>query len=420
MRPESSLFLLFFPSNYCNIEIIFLLCTIMTLIKRSVSRNLERFLQLFPIVVIVGPRQAGKTTFAKMELPKWRYFDMEKPSDFGRISSDIEFFLREYGEHCIIDEAQTFPDLFPALRNHVDSDRARKGRVVLLGSVNPLLIKNISESLAGRLGIIEITPFSFMEAAGGGKIAVEEFWLRGGYPEPLRWNEADRFTWMEQYLKTFVERDIFALLKTSLSPQEQIRLLTMMARNHGKLWNASQTAAAFGISYHTVQRYVELMETFFLVKKLIPYYQNVGKRLVKRPKIYFHDTGILHYLLNIITLEDLRTSPYRGFSFEGFVIEHLKRRHMQESGGRASFFFYRTARGEEIDLLVQDKKDLHAYEIKTSTTIAPSDLKGFRRSLDQLSIKKGTVIYFGDEDYELDRQLAVRAVRSLLTEPHDK
>jgi len=385
----------------------------MTPVKRTISEKLAKYLKLFPIVVIVGPRQSGKTTFAKMELPEWRYFDMEKPSDYGRVSADIEFFLEQYGEHCIIDEAQILSELFPALRSYVDRKREKKGRIVLLGSVNPLLVKNISETLAGRVGFIEIHPFSYSEANGLRKMELENFWLTGGYPEPLLWNENDRLVWMEQYVRTFVERDVFALLKTSFSPQQQIQLLTMIAHNHARLWNASQTASAFGVSYHTVNRYVELLETYFLIDRLVPYYQNVGKRLVKSYKIYFRDTGLLHYLLNISSVEALRTSPYRGFSFEGFVIEQLKRKHIRESSG-ASFYFYRTSQGDEIDFIVHDKKGLHPYEIKTSTTIDAGDLKGFKRSLEQLGLRKGTVVYFGKEDFWLDKQIEVKTINNLL------
>lgn len=385
----------------------------MILVKRTISEKLAKYLKLFPIVVIVGPRQSGKTTFAKMELPEWRYFDMEKPSDYGRVSADIEFFLEQYGEHCIIDEAQISSELFPALRSYVDRKRVKRGSIVLLGSVNPLLVKNISETLAGRVGFIEIQPFSYSEANGLRKMELEKFWLNGGYPEPLLWNENDRFVWMEQYVRTFVERDVFALLKTSLSPQQQIQLLTMIAHNHARLWNASQTASAFGVSYHTVNRYVELLETYFLAGKLVPYYQNVGKRLVKSYKIYFRDTGMLHYLLNISSIDALRTSPYRGFSFEGFVIEQLKRKYDQAPSGSASFYFYRTSQGDEIDLLVHDRKGLHAYEIKTSTTIDSRELNGFKRSLEQLGLKKGTVVYFGREDFRLDKQIEVKAINNL-------
>jgi len=346
----------------------------MSLVKRTISEKLDKYLKLFPIVAVVGPRQSGKTTFAKMELPEWRYLDMERPSDFGRVSADIEFFLGQYGEHCIIDEAQILSDLFPALRSYVDLKRSKKGRIVLLGSVNPLLVKNISESLAGRVGFVEIHPFNYSEANEPRKIKMEKFWLNGGYPEPLLWKENDRHVWMEQYVKTFVERDVFSLLKTSLSPQQQIQLLIMIAHNHARLWNDSQMASAFGVSYHTVNRYVELLETYFLIDKLVPYYKNIGKRLVKSPKMYFRDTGLLHYLLNISSIEALRTSPYRGFSFEGFVIEQMKRKYMLESSG-ARFYFYRTSQGDEIDFLVHDKKGLHAYEIKTATTIDIGDLK---------------------------------------------
>lgn len=386
----------------------------MTLVKRTISEKLAQYLKLFPVVVIVGPRQSGKTTFAKMELPEWRYFDMEKPSDYGRVSADMEFFLEQYGEHCIIDEAQGLPQLFPALRNYIDHQRAKKGRIVLLGSVNPLLVKNISETLAGRVGFIEMQPFCYSEANSLRKMELEKFWLAGGYPEPLLWNENDHTVWMEQYVRTFVERDVLALLKTSLSSQQQIQLLTMIAHNHARLWNASQTAAAFGISYHTVNRYVELMETYFLIDRLVPYYQNVGKRLIKSCKIYFRDTGLLHYLLNISSIEALRTSPYRGFSFEGLVIEHLKRKYIQATSGSADFYFYRTSQGDEIDFLVHDGKGLHAYEIKTSTTIDAGDLKGFKRSLEHLGLKKGMVVYFGSEDFWLDKQIEVKAINNLL------
>ncbi len=385
----------------------------MSLVKRTISEKLNKYLKLFPIVVVVGPRQSGKTTFAKMELPEWRYFDMERPSDFGRASADIEFFLGQYGEHCIIDEAQILSELFPALRSYVDLKRAKKGRIVLLGSVNPLLVKNISETLAGRVGFIEIHPFDYSEANKLRKMKLEKFWLNGGYPEPLLRNENDRLVWMEQYVKTFVERDVLSLLKTSISSQQQIQLLIMVAHNHAKLWNASQTASAFGVSYHTVNRYIELMETYFLIDKLVPYYKNVGKRLVKSSKMYFRDTGLLHYLLNVSSIEALRTSPYRGFSFEGFVIEQLKRKYIRESSG-ARFYFYRTSQGDEIDFLVHDKKGLHAYEIKTTTMIDIEDLKGFKRSLDQLGLKKGTVVYFGSQDFNLDKQIEVKAISNLL------
>lgn len=385
----------------------------MALIKRTISEKFGKYLKLFPVVVVVGPRQSGKTTFAKMELPEWRYFDMERSSDFGRVSADIEFFLGQYGEHCIIDEAQNLSELFPALRSYVDLKRSKKGRIVLLGSVNPLLAKKISETLAGRVGFVEIHPFNFAEANELRRMKLEKFWLNGGYPEPLLWKENDRHVWLEQYVKTFVERDVFSLLKTSLSPQQQIQLLIMVAHNHARLWNASQIASAFGVSYHTVNRYIELMETYFLIDKLVPYYKNVGKRLVKSFKVYFRDTGLLHYLLNILSIEALRTSPYRGFSFEGFVIEQLKRKYIRELSS-ARFYFYRTSQGDEIDFLVHDKKGLHAYEVKTSTTISVGDLKGFKRSLEQLGLKKGTVVYFGSEDFNLDKQVEVKAISNLL------
>jgi predicted AAA+ superfamily ATPase len=387
----------------------------MKLVKRLLSKKLSKYLKLFPVVAIIGPRQAGKTTFAKMELPDWKYFDLEKPSDFGRVSADREFFLEQYGEKCIIDEAQLLPDLFPALRNYIDRNRSKKGRIVLLGSVNPLLMESISESLAGRIGFIEISTFHYSEAKLFRAIKLEDFWLRGGYPEPLQWKLNEHFIWMEQYIKTFVERDVFRILKTSLSSQKQIQLLTMFAHNHGQLWNASRIASAFGVSYHTINQYVDLLEKYFLIRRLIPYHQNVGKRLVKNHKLYYRDMGLLHFLLNLQDVEALRTSPYRGFSFEGFVIEQLIQKYLKNALNPMRFFFYKTSQGEEIDLLVQEGKNLTAHEIKTSTTIEAGELKGFQRSMEQLKLKKGIVVYFGKEDFRLSPQIEVKSAESLLT-----
>jgi predicted AAA+ superfamily ATPase len=386
----------------------------MKLAKRALTEKLFKYLKIFPVVAVIGPRQAGKTTFVRMELPEWGYFDLEAPSDFGRVSADMEFFLSHYGEHCVIDEAQTLPELFHALRSHVDRFRTKKGRIVLLGSVNPLLIKSVSESLAGRIGFIEINPFHYSEAKSLCDISVEEFWLRGGYPEPLQWPLHEHTTWLEQYMKTFVERDVFRILKTSHSPQKQMQLLTMLAHCHGKLWNASQIASAFGISYHTVNQYIELMENYFLIRRLMPYHRNVGKRLVKSHKFYFRDTGLLHFLLNISDIEALRTSSYRGFSFEGFVIEQLIRKRLYDIKNPPGFYFYRTSQGDEIDFLIEDGNRLTAYEIKTSTSIEPAELKGFQRALEQLKLDRGLVIYFGKEDFKLSRQIEVKSVKTLL------
>lgn len=386
----------------------------MGLVKRILSERLHKYLKLFPVVAVIGPRQAGKTTFARMELPDWRYFDLEKPSDYGRISSDMDFFLSQYGEQCIIDEAQTLPELFPAIRSHVDRVRNKKGRIVLLGSVNPLLVKNISESLSGRIAFIELCPFHFKEAKLSYNIELEGFWLKGGYPEPLKWNLEDHFAWTVQYVKTFIERDVFSALKTSLSPQRQMQLLAMLAHAHGRLWNASQIASAFGVSYHTVNNYIELMANYFLIRRLIPYYKNVGKRLVKSPKFYFRDTGLLHILLNIYSIEQLRASPYRGFSFEGFVIEQLIQKHSYESRNPQSFYFYRTSHGNEIDLLVQDGHRLIAYEIKTATSIKQSDIDGFQRAMEQLELEKGIVVYFGKENFSLNSRIEVESAETLL------
>lgn len=382
-------------------------------LKRSPSEALKHYLSLFPIIMISGPRQAGKTTFAKMELHGWNYFDMEKPADFNRVSNDISFFLDQHGYHSIIDEAQTLPQLFPVLRSYVDKNRNVKGQLILLGSVNPMLMKNVSESLAGRVGFIELTPFDFEEVKHVKNMSLNKFWLKGGYPEPLMWKDSDFWLWMESYVKTFVTRDVLHLVKTSLSPQQQIQLLTMIAHWHGKLWNASQIAGAMGLSYHTINHYLDIMEQCFLIRRLHPYYTNIGKRLTKTPKFYYRDTGILHFLLNVQNLESLAVSPYRGFSFEGWGVEELIRKYQRVRTGNVQFFFYRTATGEEIDLLVETGQGLDAYEFKASTSVSLHDISGFVKALDQLKISHGTVVYLGEGEYQLNPQITVKPLKAL-------
>ncbi|MBI1979265.1 MAG: ATP-binding protein [Elusimicrobia bacterium] len=382
----------------------------MELTPRIQAADLKHFLNLFPVVVISGPRQCGKTTFSQMELPQWRYLDLEKSSDYNRIAGDVSFFLKEYGRHCIIDEAQLLPALFPALRSHVDQNRGEKGQIVLLGSVNPILAENISESLAGRVGFIELTPFSYSEIGKKFSLPMENVWLRGGYPEPLHWAEPDFWLWMENYVKSFVTRDVLRFIKTDFAPQKQIQLLTMIAHCHGKLWNASQIAGAFGATYHTINRYLDVMEQYFLIRRLLPYHANIKKRLVRSPKCYFRDTGLLHFFLNIQNKENLRASPYRGFSLEGLVIEELIRHYDRKQTGRNQFYFYRTATGQEIDLLVESGNRLDAYEIKASTTVGLHDLSGFIKALEQLKIERGTVLYLGKDEHQLSSHIRVKPV----------
>lgn len=187
----------------------------------------------------------------------------------------------------------------------------------------------------------------------------------------------------------------------------------MIAHLHGKVLNASQIAGAFGVSYHTVNNYIDLLENYFLIHKLLPYHANIGKRLIKRPKLYFRDTGLLHYLLHISSKEDLRVSPYRGFSFEGFVIESLIQQVLIHEDVQCRFYYYRTAQGDEIDLLMHRGDTLIAYEMKTSTSVDMHEIKGFIRCLDQLKIKRGIIVYFGKEDYKVNSRIEVKSVYNL-------
>ena len=381
------------------------------MIKRQAEIMVRELAQQFPAVLILGPRQCGKTTLAKHFL-RGEYFDLEKPSDQQVFLEDIEFALRRLQPPLIIDEAQTLPELFPVLRSMIDLDRQRTGSYYLLGSVNPALIKHISESLAGRLGIIELTPFLFSEISDL-KIAFTDFWLKGSFPDALKEKENSKWQrWQENYLRTFIERDI-PRFGVKMSPIQIRRLMVMLAHQHGGMLNASDLGRSLGVSYHTIGNYLDLMEGHFLIRRLPPYFPNIKKRIVKSPKIYIRDPGVLHNLLGISSERSLLESPKRGSSWEGFMIEQIINREMLVRPG-SLFYFFRTHAGAEIDLVIDRGPERIGYEFKCSASVVKRDWTNLQAGIEQGVIHSGFVVYMGERDFSVAEEIRVVHGENLL------
>lgn len=381
------------------------------MIKRLAESLVHELAEQFPAVLILGPRQCGKTTLARHFL-KGEYFDLERPSDQQIFVDDIEFALRRFDGPLIIDEAQTLPELFPVLRSMIDENRQQNGRYYLLGSVNPALIKHIAESLAGRVGMVELTPFLFAETSDL-KIDLPTYWLKGGYPDAIREKTHSKWQqWQENYVRTFIERDI-PRQRLKISSIQMRRLMGMLAHHHGGMLNASDFGRSLGVSYHTVNDYLDILEGHYLIRRLPPYHPNIRKRIVKSPKVYIRDTGVLHYLLGIAVERNLLESPKRGNSWEGLMIEQIiAQEQLQKVGSR--FYFYRTYAGAEIDLIVDRGLERIGYEFKCSVSASRKDWTSLRGGIDDGVIHKGFVVYLGERSYPVADNLNVVGGESLL------
>ncbi|HMK43663.1 MAG TPA: ATP-binding protein [Dissulfurispiraceae bacterium] len=372
------------------------------MIERRLLSEVTGSLQQFPVVGLLGPRQVGKTTLARtvqaQSVKPCIYLDLELPSDLNKLH-DPELYLQQFAGHLIIiDEVQRMPGLFPVLRALVDQNRTA-GRFLLLGSASPDLIRNASESLAGRIIYHELSPLTIAETDSA---HLAQLWLRGGFPLSfLADDDTASARWREAFIRTYLEMDIPQLGVRIPSPQLR-RFWTMLAHMNGQLWNASQIAASLGISPPTAKRYLDLLQETFLVRQLQPFHANVKKRLVKSPKAYLRDTGLCHTLLGISSAEQLAGVPYLGASWESFCVEQIAR--LLPAGH--ALWFYRTAAGAEIDLVVPDSSGrMVAIEIKYSS--APKVGRGFWSAFAGLACKRGYVVYPGAEAYSLTNQVQV-------------
>ncbi len=356
----------------------------MKFVRRQLARN--------PAVAIVGPRQCGKTTLA-LRLGG-RYFDLEDEGDAVRLDAEWDTLVRGR-ELVVLDEVQQAPWVFPRLRGAIDRDRRRMGRFLLLGSVSPALMTQVAESLAGRLALVRLSPFLLPELKAN---RLDDLWLRGGYPDGGI-IDSDRFpSWQRDYLDLLAMRDLPAWGLPAKPPVTQ-RLMRMLAASHGQPFNASQLGSGLSVDAKTVQRYCDYLEGAFLLRRLPPYLPNIRKRLVRRPRLYWRDSGLLHALLGITTLESLYGHPDVGASWEGFVIEQTLAT-LEATGQVRDAYFFRTSDGKELDLVLVQGEEIVAVEIKLTSSPtremvaalrAKSALIGARRSVLVCRVARRTI-----------------------------
>ena len=365
------------------------------IIPRFLDGHVRRALRQVPAVAILGPRQCGKTTLARHlvgNLPEVLYLDLERPSDISRLADPEALFAANASRMICIDEIQRVPELFPVMRHAIDADR-RPGRFLILGSASKELIRQSSETLAGRIRYLELTPFLLNEVVDDG--ALETYWLKGGFP--LSWiapDEVSSFEWRLDFIRDFLERDI-PMLQSRIPAERIRRFWTMLAHIHGQLLNMASLAGALGVQGPTIRSYIDLLEGAFMVRRLVPYAANLKKRLVKSPKLYIRDSGVLHTLLNIPDRNSLLGHPIYGTSWEGFCLENILARCKRTV--QASFF--RTVRGAEIDLILEQGRSRVAVEFKSSSAAKPQ--RGFWTALKDLSIERAWIIAPIQEGYPL-------------------
>jgi hypothetical protein len=352
------------------------------MLKRALIDLLRRDLGQVPAVVLFGPRQVGKTTMARQlaaESPDdFVYFDLELPSDRIRFS-DPELFLRGLADRTVIlDEVQALPELFPILRGLIDQDR-RPGRFLLLGSVSPALLQQSSESLAGRIRFREVNPLTLREA--GSDEVLERLWTRGGYPVAfLAKDDQEAMAWYADFIHSYATRDL-ALMGLAMSPPDIERLLLMLAHIHGQLVNYSQLSRALGVSQPTVRNALDYFEHAMLIRTLRPWHTNAKKRLVKTPKMYIRDSGMLHSLLGLSGYQQLLGHPQAGNSWEGFVVQQV----MSVMPRDMQAWFYRTAGGAELDLVIT-RGGQAAFAIEAKLTLSPKPTRGNTEAIQDMAL----------------------------------
>lgn len=377
------------------------------MLNRILLTLLLRRLQQQPAVTLLGPRQVGKTTLARelaARTPEALFLDLEREADRARLERPDLFLPRHRDQLVVLDEVQAVPGLFASLRPEIDAAR-HPGRFLLLGSASGPLLRQSAESLAGRVAYLELTPFLLDEVTGAGNVPVEaaRLWLRGGFPRSfLAADDMASIDWRRDFVETFLARDL-PQLGVTIPAETLRRFWRMCAHLHGQLFNASQLGAALGgIAHTTVGRHLDLLVDALMLRRLPPYLANVGKRLVKAPKVYVRDSGILHALLGIQTLDDLDGHPIAGMSWKGFVIEQI----LAALPPLATFGFYRTAAGAELDLVIERQGNQRVgFEIKLSS--APTVTRGFWNACEDLGLARAYVVAPVLEAYPLAANVEV-------------
>lgn len=369
--------------------------------RPAITQALKTALDRSRVVALLGPRQCGKTTLARQFVPPEspHYFDLEDPLSLARLDEPMTA-LRSLTGLVVIDEIQRRPELFPILRVLADRDPL-PARFLILGSASPALLRQSSESLAGRLETVPLGGLTLADVVtDAGMEAQDRHWLRGGLPLSfLAGSEADSLAWRKNFIQTFLERDI-PQLGIGAPASTLLRFWTMLAHYHGQIWNAAEPARSLGVNESTVRRYLDLLEGVFMVRQLPSWHANLKKRQVKSPKIYFQDSGLLHQLLGIRTTEDLLSHPKCGASWEGYIIEELLANiHPDEA------YFWATYAGAEIDLLLFKGGRRVGVEIKRAD--APRLTPSMRTALTELDLERLWVLFPGDRRYRLAEEIEV-------------
>jgi uncharacterized protein len=387
--------------------------------KRAYENLLQSYLRTFPCVAVIGVRQCGKTTLIKTLGKDWKHLDLERRADYEVVSRDPDAFFRLNPMRVALDEVQLAPEVFPALRVAIDDQRMERSRFVITGSSSPQLLRSVSESLAGRVGIIELAPFSWEEITGtcgrdsllrrlldrkagpgdlieglkprGNVELAQQFWFCGGFPEPwLNPRDEFRTQWVEQYIQTYLYRDVKRLFP-GLDEMRFRRFIGMLGGLSGRILNYAEVARALDISQPTARDYFEIAHGTFLWRRIPAYTRDVLKRAVKHPRGYLRDTGLLHALLRIPDADMLLSHPQMGGSWEGMVVEEILRQ-LNSLGVSYEYAYYRTGGGAEVDLVLEGSFGRVAVEIKHTSAVNPRDLRGLSDFVGEAKARLGLVI----------------------------
>ncbi len=383
------------------------------MIKRYIFREVQEALSRQAAVAIIGPRQVGKTTLALQiaEDRKSLYLDLESHQDRNKLAEPV-LFLREYEDHLVIlDEIHRVPELFQSLRGLIDQGRRRgnrTGRFLILGSASIDLLRQSGESLAGRIDYVDMGPFIALEV-NGDDTALTRLWNRGGFPDSFQAkSDLDSFKLRRSFIRTYLERDV-PQFGPRIPAESLERLWTMLAHNQGTLLNASKMASGLMLSAPTVTTYIDILCELLLVRRLLPFHANVGKRLVKSPKVYVRDSGLVHALLGIGDYNQLSGNPVVGASWEGFVIENL----LTVAPEQTKASFYRTAAGAEIDLVLELPGNHGIWAIEIKRSLAARIEKGFHIACEDIKPSRRFVVYAGTDSYPVGPDLEAVSVKSL-------
>jgi predicted AAA+ superfamily ATPase len=385
------------------------------MIERLITKETEDALRRQAAVAIIGPRQVGKTTLALKigETHDALYLDLEDKDDRNKLENPVLFLENLENRLVILDEIHRVPELFQSLRGIIDRGRRKqkgKGRFLILGSASIDLLRQSGETLAGRIAYINMSPISALEIENS-HIARERLWLRGGFPDSyLAENDQDSLSLRKDFIRTYLERDV-PMFGSRIPATTLERLWTMLAHRQGTMLKASELGRALEVSTQTITRYLDLLVDLLLVRRLAPFHANIGKRLVKSPKIYVKDSGLVHALLGIESLEQLAGHPVVGMSWEGFAIESL----LSVLPWRSSAFFYRTSAGAEIDLVLEHNDgSIWAIEIKRARSAKVK--KGFHMACRDLQPERAFIVYAGEDRYPISDNLEAISLRELAEE----